>query len=335
MTTKNVKVTTTDQPISYINLQGSEVQVGVLSARNYHGENLTRFLVSKNADDMSNASDVGLSRQEVAEFLNFSAAQTPMLDLGFTMKDITVSRGGTDFHSLWTYPVGREISYADPITWDHHIWGTERQKYVGQPLQAGVILSGTLRRGTGFSWQSAIYRLICTNGLARWENGSVLYRASGSNFNAGTLAENLFNLPVAADERQLTGKTIGNRRGVSRAMRIIGDYFTDATTTEERDQFLQDTPPVLVETLAPITRAPQWYNMGILDQLGHFYQNTDRPITEIDIQNVVTNAVNLPRFGPQNAEIEQQGHSVSRALRMTNSLVSSVSNLIGIYSLAA
>lgn len=334
MTTKKVTVHTSDAPISYLDQSGQEVSLGAISTRSYECEGLTRYAMVKNpGTENEKLSDVGIGKHNMALFMNHAEAQRPMFDLGFTLADISIGRGGADIYTLWEYPDGQLPTITDPITWDVQSWGPDRARYAGMPLKPGVILSGTLRSGRGYTWSSAVLRLICTNGLTRWQGSGVLMKANGSNFEPKSLADALFKVPT--ETRPVIGRNIGNLRGVSRTIGLLNDFFVNTTDPTERSAMIERTPAVLTDTLSALDRAPSWMVTGIIDQLNLFYSNTSRDMAELDAQNVVTNAINFPRFGPRNAEVEAPTHSASRAFRMSSSITQSLVDLVGIYSLAA
>jgi len=335
--TRTVRVQTAEQPISYLNQAGEEVTLGVIAASDYQGENLTRYALNRKPEDPdSQSNDVGMSKHEFSSFLNHADAQRPMFDLGFKLSDITIGRGGADIYTLWEYPDGHLPVIEDPINWDIEAWGTDRTtRYAGQPLKPGIIMQGTLRSGRGQVWTSSILRLICTNGLTRWESQGDLYKANGSNFEPATLAEALFRAPTKEVKQDLMGRTVGNRHGVDRAAILISSFFSETVAPEQRELMLQQTPAVLQDTMNALDRAPSWLTNGIVTQLGLFSANSGRDMTELDIQNAVTNAINLPRFGPRDENVESQAHSASRAFRMSNAISTSIKNLVGIYTLAA
>lgn len=268
------------------------VILGEIISRVYEGENVQRHHFEPRGSDKTYK--LGPTTTEF-KFFDWPALVQPILDQGFGIKKLDLSRGGLKAHIIFSDP---KRTYADPIGWDKATWGKSKQ------LEDSVVFKGGIRPGSGFHYHRGFFRMICTNGLVVETLNMGQGDYNHQNFKPESLADALF----AKALKPTDGPVIGSTEGLSKAVKLIG---------QERPE---NMPFFLKEFVSPLEDLTGEFASNAVTQF-EMLINSKKEVHEIDIANGLTSALNLMK-----APADRLPHQVLNIQR-------SLTKLTGIYSL--
>lgn len=309
------------KPLTYYTADGQTKKIGDVVSRVYEGENVMRHTFQNASSGLEYR--LGVGSEVPAAFINLREPMKVMLDAGWEVKDLHLARGGIEHAITWENPNAEPLE--DPILWDRDEWQFQVDRGLPTTLTEGIVQRGSIRPGHGINFQHGYFRLVCTNGLTGELFGSSV-RVTPRNWDAASLAEDLFGAPVARSNDHVLGGIVGNRQGVRRFAETLNRLATD-------DDYVESLPRYVQEVVAPFSRVPQWYLSELQNQATVFVENGPQDAREIDISNMLTNAMNLHRFTPLAEGEDRQSRSLVRMHRNMNSLAAKSTALVGIHSL--
>lgn len=272
---KNVQVQTSEtaQPVHHPLTQ--EV-MGEIVSKVYQGENVQRHTFVTPTREYR----LGPTTEQF-QFFDWPQIFQPVLDEGFTVNKLTVSRGGLRMHAVLSNPDGP--LYDDPMVWDTG-WGTS------QGLRDSIVIHGGLRPGSGFHYVRGFFRLVCTNGLTIETLGLGKADFNHVNFSQETLADQLFGVKTIIGTEQIYGQSIGTKAGLKKTTGLIKRALTE-------DQ--AEVPQYVRELLNPLTELPGAFLDKAFEQFAMLIQNSARKqVFEMDIANALTSAQNRLEKAP-------------------------------------
>lgn len=272
----------------------TQAVLGQIVSRVYEGENVQRHHFEALGKDPMKPYKLGPTTSEF-RFFDWPSLVQPVIDQGFGIKKLELSRGGLKAHIIFSNP---ERTYADPINWDKKVWGTSKQ------LEDSVVFTGGIRPGSGFHYQRGFFRMVCTNGLVIETLSMGKGDYNHQNFKPESLAEALFSKALSPDQ----GPVIGTSQGLRQATQLLG---------KERPENL---PFFMKEFVSPLEDLKGEFASNAVDQF-ELLCNARKEIHEIDIANSLTSALNKMQDPP-----DRLPHQILNIQR-------SLTKLTGIYSL--
>lgn len=247
--------------------------LGNIVSRVYEGENVQRhsFLSSEGKEFSLGPTT------EAFNFVDWPDVFKPVLDEGYQIEKLSVSRGGLRMHAVLSNPTGP--TYKDPIHWDQATWGKSKG------LKDSVVIHGGLRPGSGFHFQRGLFRLICTNGLTIETLGLGKGDFNHINYEPDAAASALFGQSVVIGS-DIIGQQIGTVKALTRTKTILEKAISNPETYEDLPHFAR-------ELVSPLTDFPKRFANEALQQFDALIQNAGRKeVYEMDIANVLTGAAN-------------------------------------------
>lgn len=269
--------------------------LGQIVSRVYEGEDVQRHhFETLNKKEEVQTYKLGPTTTEF-KFFDWPQLINPILDQGFGIKKLELSRGGLKAHVIFSDPTR---TYKDPIGWDKGVWGSSKQ------LEDSVVFTGGIRPGSGFHYRRGFFRMVCTNGLVieTLEMGHGDY--NHQNFKPASLADALFAKALTPQD----GPVIGTSLGLSKAVQLIG-----SPRPENMPSFLSDL-------VSPLEELNGQFASNAVSQF-ELLINSQKEVHEIDLANGLTSAMNMLKDPP--AKLPHQILNIQRSL----------TKLTGIYSL--
>lgn len=268
--------------------------LGQIVSRVYQGENVQRHHFEAQGKDPLKPYKLGPTTTEF-KFFDWPELVQPILDQGFGIKKLELSRGGLKAHIIFSNPSN---TFKDPLNWDKKVWGTSKQ------LEDSVVFQGGIRPGSGFHYQRGFFRMVCTNGLVIETLSMGKGDYNHQNFKPNSLAEALFSKSLAPDQ----GPIIGSSKGLAKAVELIGTVRPD------------NLPFFMKEFVSPLEDLKGQFASNAVTQF-ELLVNSKNEIHEIDIANGLTSAMNQLEEAP-----DRLPHQILNIQR-------SLTKLTGIYSL--
>ncbi len=323
MTQEKIVVSESQRPVEFLNDAGKVQELGKVISRRYQGENVERHEFAATLTERSYP--LGTSKEGI-QFINHIEGMQVLHDHGYVKRDLVLAMGGTELFAVWYNPEG--VTYDDPILWDKSIW--KHRSDLGGTMTESIIQRGSIRPGIGTSFQRGFFRGICSNGLVVELLALGRVRYNVSNWSPANLEEDLFGQDVAVlKQEQLMGERVGTDRSVAR----FGELLKTLRQTENRPEYLASLPKFVRPMVAPFARVPKWYLESVEKQAELFVSSGLKDVHELDVSNILTNAVNLPRFGVVVEGEEREARSPNFMITNMNSLTEKAGSLIGVYSL--
>lgn len=323
MTQEKIVVKQSQRPVEFLNDAGNVEVLGNLISRTYLGEDVQRHEFEATRTDRSYL--LGTSREGM-QFINHVEGMQVLHDHGYVKRDMVLTMGGTELFAVWDNPEG--VTYDDPILWDKSIW--DHRSELGGTMTESIIQRGSIRPGLGTSFQRGFFRGICSNGLVAELLSLGRVRYNVSNWSPANLEEDLFGQDVAVlKQEQLMGERVGTNRSVAR----FGELLKTLRQTEDRPEYLASLPKFVRPMVAPFARVPKWFLESVEKQTELFVASGLKDVHELDVSNILTNAVNITRFGDVPEGEEREARSPNFMITNMNSLTEKAGSLIGVYSL--
>lgn len=326
MKQEKILVSQDTAPVQFLNKDGQVETLGNVIQRVYEGENVQRIAFDSKRDEKEY--HLGATRETDNTFVNHVEPMQVLQERGYVQKDTVLAMGGTELFTVWENPNGQ--TFEDPLTWDNDIWSHRIELPGAGNLTESIIQRGSIRPGRGISFQRGVFRMICSNGLVREVLGLGKVRFNTGNWSPRSLEEELFGADVEVLAREhLMGDRLGSRYSVSRFSGLLDTL----QTVDSQDAFLDTLPKFVRPMVTPFTRAPKWYLDELKGQAELFHMSGIKDVHELDVTNMMTNAMNRPRFGKVKEGEERVSRSPNYIVENMNSLTKAASSLIGVYSL--
>lgn len=326
MKQEKVLVSQETAPVQFLNKDGQIENLGSVVQRVYEGEDVQRLVFASNREEKEFR--LGASRETENIFVNHVEPMQVLHDHGYEQRDTVLAMGGTELFTVWENPNGQ--TFEDPLTWDNDIWSHRIELPGTGNLTESIIQRGSIRPGRGISFQRGFFRMICSNGLVSEVLGLGKVRFNAGNWSPSSLEEELFGESVEVLAREhMMGDRLGSRYSVNRFSGLLDTL----QTVEDQDEYLATLPKFVRPMVSPFSRSPKWYLDELKGQADLFYASGLKDVHELDVANMMTNAMNRPRFGKVKEGEERVTRSPNFIVENMNSLTKAASSLIGVYSL--
>lgn len=325
-----VVVSEESKPVEFLDNDGNVQSLGNVVSRVYEGEDVQRhtFKSIRGNDGDGVEYMLGTSRERENVFINHVEPMQVLHDHGYQKRDMVLAMGGTELFTIWDNPEG--VEYDDPILWDKSMWA--HRSDLGGSLTESIIQRGSIRPGRGISFQRGLFRMICTNGLVSEILGLGKVRYNPGNWNPQSLEADLFGQDVAVlAQEQIMGERIGNKYSVTRFGNLMKNLRE--RPAEEKAEYLAGLPKFVRPMVSPFGRVPKWYLEEIEKQTELFDASGLQDVHELDVSNILTNAMNRSRFGVLQEGEERQTRSINFMVENMSSLTENAGSLMGVYSL--
>lgn len=329
--TEKVVVSETKQEVEYLDNAGDVQSLGKVISRTYHGEDVQRFTFeSTRGGEEGKSYMLGASRERDIAFINHVEPMQVLQDNGYVKRDMVLAMGGTELFSVWDNPNGQKFN--DPILWDKLMWQHRANLPGTGNLTESIIQRGSIRPGRGVSFRRGFFRMICSNGLVSEVMGLGKVRFNPGNWSPKSLEESLFGKDVATiAQEHIMGERLGNKYSV----RQFGSLMKNLRekNTDEKAEYLTSLPKFVRPMVSTFTRVPKWYLEELENQTEMFGKSGLEDIHELDVSNILTNAMNRNRFGVLQEGEERVNRSINFMVENMSSLTENAGSLMSVYSL--
>lgn len=330
MTQEKVIVSEKSQKVHHLGTDGKRQLLGEVISRTYQDEDVQKFTFASNRGDGTEY-HLGASKERDIAFINHYEPMKVLQDNGWVQRDKLLAMGGTELFTVWDNPNGQKFN--DPIFWDTDMWSHRKDiEGVGE-LTESIIQRGSIRPGRGISFRRGFYRMICSNGLVSEVMGLGKVRFNTGNFTPTNLQNALFGKDVVTLAQE---HIMGERLGSSASVVQFGGLMKNLRQlkTEEREEFVNGLPKFARKMVSTFTRVPKWYLEELEKQTAMFVASGLQDIHELDVTNILTNAMNRNRFGKLQEGEERTNRSIHFMVENMASLTENAGSLMGAYSLS-
>ncbi|KKL82287.1 hypothetical protein LCGC14_1986270 [marine sediment metagenome] len=330
-TVEKVIVSETTQPVQYLDDDGKTQTLGNVVSRTYKGEDVQRFMFESNRGGEEGTNYMlGASRERDIAFINHVEPMRVLQDNGYVKRDMVLAMGGTELFTVWDNPDGQ--IFDDPILWDKRMW-QHRESLPGTGnLTESIIQRGSIRPGRGVSFRRGFFRMICSNGLVSEVLGLGKVRFNPGNWNPESLQDALFGKDVTTiAQEHIMGERVGNRYAVQQFGSLMKNLREK--NSDEKTEYLTSLPKFVRPMVSTFTRVPKWYLKELEKQTEMFDASGLLNIHELDVSNILTNAMNRNRFGVLQEGEERVNRSINFMVENMPSLTENAGSLMGVYSL--
>lgn len=327
---EKVIVSEKTQPVEYLDGEGKTCSLGNVISRTYKNEDVQKFTFESTRGEDNTSYMLGTSREHDIAFINHVEPMQVMVDNGYIKRDMVLAMGGTELYTIWDNPNGQKFN--DPILWDKKMWA-HREDIVGVgELTESIIQRGSIRPGRGISFRRGFFRMICTNGLVSEVLGLGKVRFNPGNWSAKNLQDALFGRDVVTIAQE---HIMGERLGSNHAVQQFGKLMKNLrkSSSDERTEFVSSLPRFVRPMVSTFARVPKWYLGEIEKQTDMFGASGLQDIHELDVANILTNAMNRNRFGVLQEGEERINRSINFMVENMSGLVENAGSLMGVYSL--
>ncbi len=327
---EKVVVSEKTQPVEYLDDDGKTQSLGNVVSRTYEGEDVQRFTFQSNRGEGGTEYLLGASRERDIAFINHKEPMKVLMDKGYVKRDMILAMGGTELFTIWDNPDGQKFN--DPILWDKKMWAhREEIEGIGK-LTESIIQRGSIRPGRGISFTRGFFRMICSNGLISEVMGLGKVRFNPGNWSAKNLESALFGKDVIEiAQKQIMGERVGS----SVAVQQFGNLMKNLrkSSVDEKSDYVDSLPRFVRPMVSTFARVPKWYLGEVEKQTELFGASGLQDIHELDVSNILTNAMNRNRFGVLQEGEERTNRSINFMVENMSSLTENAGSLMGVYSL--
>lgn len=293
------------RPITYLDKQGVEQQLGNVVAEDYNRE-VRRFLFEPvTSNPWANESKkygeyvLGAGSKSMG-FINPADVQRPILNAGWKIQDQVAYKGGLMMRTTF---IAEDRSFQDPIDYDLEFWSNRKE--MGKMFPS-ITVDTCLQIGRVAARISAgIYRLLCTNGLVSSVMGLASLSFNHVEWDPAVLEESIDGLGAGDINQLIRGPEISRLSSIARAVKIIRRYRAESdseTGLSAPMKYLNEH----FKSISPNVVKP-WAIDAYLNQLDMYVQCYDvinganrgldtKPVYAVDLINAYTSGVNHRRM---------------------------------------
>lgn len=323
MSTRTVSVYDNSQDIfSYV--EGKPTHVGRVVRDEYKGDDMYRYDFIPNQDLSPDDPefkiyDLGVMREDTM-VVDPVSALSPLLDNGWQLETFYSIREGRKFYAVLKNP---DAQVSDIIDWDYGFWQSIRSN-TPKNMYEGIVVSGGIIPRSSISYQRALFRLICTNGLTAniMDFGSV--RMKHATFQANELISKLQGM----NRNDLGGKLLGPRFGSpGHALRVgsyIRNHYLETDEAVPNNSSRDRIPGFLRNIHNTFESMPSWFlesYSDVITMMGHNLSGRD--VHAVDILNAITNVVNREA-------LQEEPHALGRVIMKQSALIEATEQLMGV-----
>jgi len=314
MDNRKVEVFRKAHPILAYDGNKNKTVVGEVLTRQYQGEETYRH------DYVGVNHEPKIMKPTKANWapLNHVDVIDPFLDMGWEIKNSSITRGGLMQSTVMVNP--DKPKFHDPFTYDDGTWGDSSGQSDG--IAESIFIKNSLRSGGGVVIQRGFYRFICANGLVDSVLDLGKIRMKFDTWDINELVGELFQLELTPEV--IRGPVIGSRAGLS----SYADFLFRFLDREESVQYVNTLPPVVQNMTRPVEKFPRWAMSIAAEQFQELVNTKVKDVHRGDVLNVLTNSVNLGLR-------EDEARSSSTGERKLQSKLNASSELISVFSMGA
>jgi len=250
--------------------------------------------------------------------LNHVDVIDPFLDMGWEIKNSSITRGGLMQSTVMVNP--DKPKFYDPFTYDDGVWGDQSGQDDG--IAESIFIKNSLRSGGGVFIQRGFYRFICANGLVDSVLDLGKIRMKFDTWDINELVTELFQLDLTPEV--IRGPVIGSRAGLM----SYADFLFKFLDREESARYINTLLPVVQNMTRPVEKFPRWAMSIAAEQFNELVKSKVKDVHRGDVLNVLTNSVSLGLR-------EDENRSVATAERKLQSTLNASSDLISIFSMTS